>query len=376
MNNTPKFYGLDHLRALAIFLVFFYHYDASIFGHPQWLDEPARFGWTGVDLFFVLSGFLISSQLFAQVRNGGQVKLGEFFVKRFLRILPAFWVVVAIYFLWPGFHEREALAPLWRYLLFVQNIELDLKQTATFSHAWSLCVEEHFYLFLPFILALLAWSRLFKRSYWLLILLFAGTIILRYYAYEHIYLPATAAERAWAVWYRAVYYPTWCRLDGLVVGVGIAAVHTFLPAVWQSIESYGNWLLLVGLLILTGSWFLVYEEHSFQASVFGFATVSIGYGLLVMAALSSSCFLYRWKSRVTSWIAALSFSIYLSHKGVIHITQVWLADNGVDIDSGLCMAVCTLTCVLAAIMLHLLVERPFMNLRKRILKPKTVLNKN
>ena len=225
--SNHKFYGLDHLRALAIILVFFYHYDAWIFGHPKWLDEPARFGWTGVDLFFVLSGFLISSQLFAQVRDRGQVKLGEFFIKRFLRILPAFWVVLVLYFLWPGFHEREALAPLWKYLLFVQNIGLDIARTGTFSHAWSLCVEEHFYLLLPFILALLVLTGVFKRGYWLLIILFIGTCFIRYYTYQHVYIPATATDHAGATWYTAIYYPTWCRLDGLVTGVAIGALYTF-----------------------------------------------------------------------------------------------------------------------------------------------------
>ncbi len=67
LHQQTKFYGQDHLRKLAIVLVFLFHYKIPIFGHPEWLIEFAKFGWIGVDLFFVLSGFLISSQQFSQL---------------------------------------------------------------------------------------------------------------------------------------------------------------------------------------------------------------------------------------------------------------------------------------------------------------------
>jgi peptidoglycan/LPS O-acetylase OafA/YrhL len=71
-----KLYGLDHLRALAIMLVLIFHY--RLFGHPEWVPKIIKFGWTGVDLFFVLSGFLISSQLFAQIKKDGRFSLINF----------------------------------------------------------------------------------------------------------------------------------------------------------------------------------------------------------------------------------------------------------------------------------------------------------
>ena len=64
-----KLFGLDHLRALAILLVLGFHYQLQ-FSHPSWTGWFMQIGWTGVDLFFVLSGFLISSQLFAQIKKG------------------------------------------------------------------------------------------------------------------------------------------------------------------------------------------------------------------------------------------------------------------------------------------------------------------
>ena len=79
-----KLAGLDHLRALAITFVFFYHY--RLFGHPDWEGKICGFGWTGVDLFFVLSGFLIAGQLFARIASGRAILYKEYFLKRVFRI--------------------------------------------------------------------------------------------------------------------------------------------------------------------------------------------------------------------------------------------------------------------------------------------------
>lgn len=111
--NFQKLHGLDHLRALAIILVFFFHYFIISSGQPEWLPDLASFGWTGVDLFFVLSGFLISLQLFEQIKQGQQVSFQHFFVKRFFRIIPAFLVTLGLYFLLSVFpRERSIASPM------------------------------------------------------------------------------------------------------------------------------------------------------------------------------------------------------------------------------------------------------------------------
>ena len=161
MKEQVKLVGLDHLRALAILLVWVFHYQGGTFKHPEWSTAFAA-GWTGVDLFYVLSGFLISSQLFAQIKKGGSISLREFYIKRFFRIIPIYVLVVAIYFLFPFFREKEALPPLWKFLTFTQNFGLNRVGQGTFSHAWSLCVEEHFYLFLPITLLILQYTNKFK----------------------------------------------------------------------------------------------------------------------------------------------------------------------------------------------------------------------
>jgi peptidoglycan/LPS O-acetylase OafA/YrhL len=184
-NIQQNLYGLDHLRAFAISFVFIFHYVILSGENPGWLPGLAKFGWTGVDLFFVLSGFLISSQLFAQTRQGQNISFRNFFLKRFFRIIPGFLVTIGFYFCFPFFREKESLPPLWKFLTFTQNLGLNLKDFGTFSHAWSLCVEEHFYLFLPLILVLLQFTELIKKSYWLLVALFLFGFITRVYSYNH-----------------------------------------------------------------------------------------------------------------------------------------------------------------------------------------------
>jgi len=363
-----KLYGLDHLRALAIAFVFLYHYRISIFGHPQWIYDYVKFGWTGVDLFFVLSGFLISSQLFAQIKQGHTISYKEFFLKRFFRILPAFWIVVAIYFCLPAFHEREALSPLWKFVTFTQNLGLNIQDSGTFSHAWSLCVEEHFYLLLPLSLALLLSANFFNKAHWLLLALFLLGFFIRSYSWNHFYLPEMGAENSWMYWYKYIYYPTWNRLDGLLMGVAIAALYQFLPSAFNRVSKFGNLLLLISLVLLTTAYFVCYHEQSYCASVFGFPLVSLGYGFMVVGAISPTSLLYKWKSKPTTFIAMLSYSIYLTHKGIIHVTQEILSNVGLDKNSNLMLFICIACCLAAALLLNLVIEKPFMKLRMKVIK--------
>jgi peptidoglycan/LPS O-acetylase OafA/YrhL len=164
--RTVKLHGLDHLRAFAIIIVFLFHYQSN-FAYPAWFPKLFLFGRTGVDLFFVLSGFLIASQLIERIKQHGGFSLKEFYIKRFFRIIPVYLVVVAIYFCFPFFREKEGLPPLWKFLTFTQNLGIDLKNGGAFSHAWSLCVEEHFYVFFPVVLLFFS-DTILKIPTWLL----------------------------------------------------------------------------------------------------------------------------------------------------------------------------------------------------------------
>lgn len=364
--TDKKLSGLDHLRSLAIIMVLLYHY--RMFQHPQWLDNVIGFGWSGVDLFFVLSGYLISSQLFVNIAAGKGISLPEFFIKRFFRIIPAYVVVLSIYFLFPGFHEREALPPLWKFLTFTQNFGFDLKNDGTFSHVWSLCVEEHFYLLFPLVLAALLHFKAWKKGALLLLAVFVFGIAIRLYTWYALIAPTAGQNDAWVIWYKYIYYPTYTRLDGLLAGVAIAALFAFKPAVKEWFAKRGNGMLLVALIALTGAWFLCEEQHSFYATILGYPVVAAAYGLAIIAAVSPSCILYRVNSRVTELIARLSFALYLSHKGVIHLAQPLLIKTGIAPKGNLMLLACFLSALLGAYALNKIVEAPFLRLRQRVLE--------
>ena len=216
--NRERQPGLDLLRALAIVVVVVYH--AALFGFklPGRVD---RFGWIGVDLFFVLSGYLIGGQLLAPLARNQPIKLGRFFTRRALRILPAYFVVLAVYFLLPLWREYSEMSqPLWKFLLSVQNIALH--GGTAFSHAWSLAVEDQFYLALPFLLLFL-----YRRPRAVIIIpcliIFGGILLRTFLAYENLG-DKGVSFRGFQAW---IYYPTWTRLDPLVYGVALAAIEKF-----------------------------------------------------------------------------------------------------------------------------------------------------
>lgn len=349
---TRKLYGLDHLRAFAITFVFLFHYN--VFSHPQWISTISSFGWTGVDLFFVLSGFLIAGQLFAE----DPISLKTFYTKRVFRIFPAYFFIVALYFLFPYLRERDNPAPLWKFITFTQNLGLDLKNTGAFSHAWSLCIEEQFYLLLPILIIFFRNYRLTHIAPWFIASLFLAGFGVRYYCWNNIYLPATTDN--WVVWYKWIYYPTFSRLDGLLVGISLAAIK-------ERLYKYSTPLLIGGLLILAGAYIMCEDEDLFNESIYGFPLIAIGYGCVVAAAASPDCFLYRHGSLITRSLAALSYALYLSHKIVIHVTQKIISQWGIDEKSTTMFVICALNCLLAAWLIRWTIEKPFLRWRDKVL---------
>lgn len=362
-----KLYGLDHLRALAILLVLGIHYRL-FWPHPVWTGWFMQIGWTGVDLFFVLSGFLISSQLFGEIKKGRGISLKTFFIKRFFRILPIYFFVVGIYFLFPLLREKESLPPLWKFLTFTQDFGLDAKNFGTFSHAWSLCVEEHFYLLFPLILIFLQSRNLLLKSYWILIALPIFGIIFRMYLWNVYYPSNTTIDSSLWYWTEHIYYPTYNRLDGLLIGVAIAAVYQFAPKLWDKVSKFGNHSIILGIALLTIIYFYFSDLGSHSTTIWGFTLLAIAYGFLVLGAISPSSFMYNWNSRIATLIATLSYGIYLTHKIIIHTTQDSLTKLGVEKDGNLMLLACLAACIIAAWLLNLTIEKPFMKVRDKILR--------
>jgi peptidoglycan/LPS O-acetylase OafA/YrhL len=349
--------GLDLLRALAIIVVVIYH--AALFGFklPGRVD---RFGWIGVDLFFVLSGYLIGGQLLASLARDRRINLGRFFARRALRIMPAYFVVLAIYFLLPPWREYSEMSqPLWKFLLSVQNIALH--GGTAFSHAWSLAVEDQFYLALPFLLLFL-----FPRPRAAIIipcLIVLGGIGLR--AFLAAQNPSVdgggVSFRGFQAW---IYYPTWTRLDPLVFGVVLAAIERFRPQWWQRLMNCALWLWLPALGLIAYALYLgETEDLTVVACVWQFPLIAVGMAALLVCMVSPRLPFRRVAIPGAAFMASIAYSAYLIQKLVIHAVGHFCSNHNIQPTSTLALVGVGLCVYAAATLLFLSVERPFLQLR-------------
>ncbi|AZA77210.1 acyltransferase [Chryseobacterium sp. G0186] len=367
--RPERLYGLDHLRALAIILVLLYHYRA--FKHPVWIETVGKFGWTGVDLFFVLSGFLISGQLFREMQDRGSISLKTFYIKRFFRIIPSYLFTVFLYFTMPFFREREALPPLWKFLTFTQNYGLNVIDQGTFSHAWSLCIEEQFYFILPLLLLIVMPTKGFKYLGILVVGIIVFSMMLRLMIWnESIAAMENDSLEFWRSWYMKIYYPTHTRLDGLGIGVLIGYLMQYSSSFKRIVHHHGNRLFLMGILLLGISFWVCNEQGSKNASVFGFTMVAVSYGMIVMSAISESSFFSQKKLYITSQLAALSYAIYLSHKGIIHMIQTVFEKLDIQTSDNVSLIVCLLGCIVGGLVYRWGIEKPFSRIKSKIVSKK------
>jgi len=349
--------GLDLLRAFAIIIVVIYH--AGIMGFPL-PGRVHRFGWIGVDLFFVLSGYLIGSQLLAPLARGQPIDLRRFFARRLLRIMPAYFVILAIYFLLPSWREYPEISPLWKFLVSVQNI--GLHGGTAFSHAWSLAVEDQFYLLLPLILILVSrWPR--ARVIVPSIIVFGGIVLRAFLSWQNL-AETGVSFRGFQTW---IYYPTWTRLDPLVFGVALAAIEKFRSAWWTRLMNVAPWLLLPGLALIVYALYLGEGDYlSIAASIWQFPLIAIGMAALLICAVSPQLILRRVKIPGAAFIASIAYSAYLIQKLVIHFVAQFCFSHNIALTSVSTLLGVELCVYAGATILFLAVERPFLQLRHRI----------
>ena len=361
--------GLDTLRALAIVLVFANHYMLFVSAAPTfgWFSE---IGWTGVDLFFALSGYLIGNQILSGIRRsrqsdgGERFSLARFYARRLLRTLPNFYFVLALYALWPTFRGASVLPPLWKFLTFTQNIQL-MPGTA-FSHAWSLCVEEQFYFLLPAVALAIAACRRPLLLAWLTV---AGTLAAGMAIRSHLWTAYVGpAEQGGFHYYTLIYYSSLCRFDELVAGVALALVKNHHAGAWMRLTSRGNWALAAGAALLGLTWSLFIADHyGYAMTVVGYPMLGLSFTLLLVAALSPGSLLQRLRVPGAASIALWSYAIYLTHKTLCVLLKAPLQAKGWGPDSWPAIVLMSAASLLAGWLLHLLVETPFMKLRDRYL---------
>ena len=363
--QSPRLPGLDLLRAAAIAWVMLYHLAVlGLISPTSWL---VRFGWMGVDLFFVLSGFLIAGQLLRPWARGERPSLPRFFARRLLRTLPAYWVVLAIYLLVPVLRETPHLQPVWVFLSFTQNLMLGHAPNA-FSHAWSLSVEEQFYLALPLALLALGVRPSVRAAILAMLAVLVGGMCLRAWLWTHQVVGPDGQVHDMR-YMRLIYYPTWSRLDDLLAGVAAAAVKVFRPSLWGKITARPNLLLALGVLgALLSSWLFGDQIAGLWGATFGYPLLAASLGAVVVGASEPASLIGRRAIPGAGWVAAASYSLYLSHKMVFHAVSAGLVPIPADWKPVAPLVAVVLAAPVGAA-LHLAIERPFLKLRDRLNGP-------
>lgn len=369
--------GPDILRSLAILLVMLVHLPLN--ATPGLLVTAREYGWLGVDIFFVLSGYLIGTQLFKEVKRTGAVDFKSFYLRRAFRIFPAFFVVLVLYALVPVLRDNPAMQPLWKFATFTVNLGFDPREGNAFSQAWTLAVEEQFYLILP-LLVLFLYKRI--STGWVLaiagLLTIAG-IVLRYAIWDAQVGTLVAEGQfrpAFATYLRDVYYPTYTRLDGLLFGVVLAAARFFKPELCRQylppkVTIPAGLVFVIAALIcfvdrgpLAGQGiFPVFQAQ--LGAVAGFPLVSIGIALVFCAMLDLEHVLSRWSVPWAALVATLSYSLYLTHKSVFQVMRLIFGE--VNLQGNVGFVVYLIGSFAVATVLWFGVERTFLHLRDRML---------
>lgn len=363
--DSKRLNGLDSLRAIAILLVLMTHYRGLV-SHEDTFGFLTEVGWTGVDLFFVLSGYLIGNQLLSVLAKGGDFSLRLFYTRRLLRTLPNYYVVLAIYFLFPLALTGVSRSPLWEFLTFTQNFSLRPDQT--FTHSWSLCIEEQFYLFVP-ALVLLAFRKTSNVNWvWggMACVFFLAMLNRAYMWYSLGGSAMTDLDN-----FQYIYYSSFSRFDGLVPGVAIALLKNFYPQFFSRCLARGNYFFVVGLVctLFAYSFSMNYikDEHGYTASfaIFGFPAIAISYTLLLIAALSPQTLLYKIAIPGAGKLAIWSYAIYLIHKPLFAVLAAPVATAGVDVRNWYGVVIIWGVSIFAGWLLFILVETPFMRIRTK-----------
>ena len=357
MNRLP---GLDLLRAIAIVWVMLFHsfIVGGLGSDFAWLS---RYGWAGVDIFFVLSGFLIGTQVLRPLQRGEPLAFGAFYARRAWRILPAFAVVLALYACFPMLREAPGLQPWWQFATFTLNVLIDYDSNQAFSHAWSLCVEEHFYLAFP----LLAWWLTRRPATSKFVGLCTVLVVLGIALRTSVWLHDAAIDppRNWYI--EDIYYPTWMRLDGLLMGIMLAALQVYRPMTWVRLQARSNMILLGGVAASCLAFWLFRDRTGLLANALGWPLLSLGFGLLVFAGADRRSLIGRWRMPGAHWLAAISYSLYLSHKIAFHAVATMFDELHVHERGMVAFVTYAVAALLLGATLHYLVERPFLRLRER-----------
>ena len=355
--DSRRIFGLDLLRALAIFFV--------VHGHGSFLLSGTCFAFLtginlphGVDIFFVLSGFLIGTSFLSYSEKNERInlkKVGTFYGRTVLRILPNYYVVLLIYCV---LVQKGAVIgnmnaiPLWRFATFTQNMTTPFYDF--YWESWSLPVQWWFYIMFPVLLFICGNRKCVRKATPLICLFFIITSWLyRYSVSSHV-----LDSFWWDVWLRKTVAS---RTDNIYIGVLAAWVRVYLPEQWNK---HTLVCLLSGLALMVFTLVVPRPSDSFYSNVvfLSIPPVAISLWLPFLTTIRSS---KTFIGKVMSHISVLSYAMFLINLMVAQLIAVNFAE--LFQSWGACGYVVYWVIVLiASYLLYMVVERPFDKLRARV----------
>lgn len=313
-----------------------------------------RGGWIGVDLFFVLSGFLVSGLLFREHQKFGVISGKNFLIRRGLKIYPAFWLLIGITAAVQLFQHTFRFKPYISEILFIQNYF-----TSIWAHTWSLAVEEHFYISLLLYFVVLARSNTpnpFRQIPSTFVVVAGLSLALR--------LATSYGSPHYS--HRIHLFPSHLRMDSLFFGVLISYIYHHYPSRCITLATrYRLFAMLIGTLFLVPAFAFSLESTRF-ISTFGLTLFYLGSGLILIAALVTDVEQKRIM-RMIAYVGSHSYSIYLWHIPIAEWLVPWAkASMGHYWNWGIYFILYFLGSICSGIVMAVIIEFPILKIRDRL----------
>ena len=373
-NRFPALHGM---RFAAIVSVVAFHVTEIFTGTGLKLD-PAFVAqsltlYFGMDLFFVLSGFLIGSILLRSLAKAGSTELRRFYLRRIFRTFPPYYVVLTILAVTTPLSSAQHHHLVWEYVYGTNFLSQDPGQSVM-PWAWSLALEEQFYLVIPFIFLALNQLRTARARVVLVSVFFFSALAVRFFLYRR-------HDGPWFPWElsRAIYFQTYTRFDPLVMGILLAILHdAYGPAIARWLQAPFH-RALMALPALAFAWLLS------QPLMFGYEWLNVVNllcwgtltGLTYLGLIPLAIYGDGWLARAMSWplfrwLSSLSYGVYLLHPPIIdrivlpvaHVAQArgW---SMLVVWPGALTAAVALS-VAGGYVLHVIVEKTALRIRQRL----------
>ncbi|MBV6715140.1 acyltransferase family protein [Paenibacillus chitinolyticus] len=308
--------GLDGLRAISVLAVIAYHFNL------KW----AKGGLLGVEVFFVLSGYLITDQLLWELKTQRKISLWHFWIRRIRRLLPAMvsmlMVVALVLILIDPSRMQTLKGDFISSVFYVNNWYLIFHQVSYFEsfgppspigHLWSLSIEEQFYVIWPLLLFFLV--RLLRRQGKLAVFILLGAAV-SVIAMALLYVPGTDPSR--------VYYGTDTRAFAILIGAALAVVWPSWRLTDRISSGARSLLDLLGAVAMLILFIMMNQTNEYDSSLYpvGFLFLSVVTAVIIAVLVHPASQLGAiLAAKPLSWIGKRSYSLYIWHYPVIILSS-------------------------------------------------------